>query len=53
MDDMKFIESFGNNKAKSMYEKVGFIQTDIVNTDDCYEVNLRYLVPENGKIQEV
>ncbi len=53
MDDMEFIESYGNNKAKSMYEKVAFIQTDLVNTDDCYEVNLRYLVPEKGIIQEV
>lgn len=33
---------FGNKHAKYIYEKAGFIETDIVNEDGCHEVNLIY-----------
>lgn len=32
----------GNKHAKYLYEKIGFIETDIVNEDDCHEVNMIY-----------
>ncbi|MGL5711938.1 MAG: hypothetical protein ACRCX2_02890 [Paraclostridium sp.] len=31
----------GNEHAKYMYEKIGFIETDIVNEDGVHEVNLK------------
>lgn len=35
---------WGNEHAKHVYEKVGFIETDIVDEDDIYEVNMiKYL----------
>lgn len=30
----------GNERAKRVYEKVGFIQTDVVDEDDVHEVNM-------------
>lgn len=30
----------GNNIAKNLYEKIGFIQTDIIDEPDCKEVNM-------------
>lgn len=35
---------WGNEHAKHVYEKVGFIETDIVDEDDTHEVNMiKYL----------
>lgn len=31
---------FGNEHAKHVYEKVGFIETDVVDEDGCHEVNM-------------
>ena len=33
---------WGNSHAKHIYEKIGFIETDIVNQQDCHEVNMIY-----------
>ncbi len=33
---------WGNEYAKRLYEKVGFVETDIVNEDGCHEVNMIY-----------
>lgn len=33
---------YGNSKAKHVYEKVGFIETDIVDEPGCHEVNMAY-----------
>lgn len=33
---------FGNDHAKHIYEKVGFIETDVVDEDDIHEVNMIY-----------
>lgn len=33
---------WGNNHAKYLYEKVGFIETDIVDEPGCHEVNMIY-----------
>ena len=33
---------FGNEHAKYVYEKVGFVETDVVDEPDCHEVNMRY-----------
>ncbi len=32
----------GNEQAKRMYEKIGFVETDIVDEDGCHEVNMLY-----------
>ncbi|MCR5422522.1 MAG: GNAT family N-acetyltransferase, partial [Bacilli bacterium] len=29
---------FGNDHAKYIYEKVGFVETDVVDEEDCHEV---------------
>nr|MDE6656297.1 GNAT family N-acetyltransferase [Anaeroplasmataceae bacterium] len=35
---------WGNEHAKHVYEKVGFIETDVVDEDDIHEVNMiKYL----------
>ena len=36
--------TYGNNHAKHIYEKVGFIETDIVCENNCHEVNMIYKV---------
>ena len=33
---------FGNDHAKHIYEKVGFVETDVVDEPDCHEVNMAY-----------
>ncbi len=33
---------WGNEHAKHVYEKTGFIQTDVVDEPDCHEVNMIY-----------
>lgn len=33
---------YGNEQAKHVYEKVGFIETDVVDEPDCHEVNMAY-----------
>ena len=32
---------YGNTVAKNLYEKFGFIQTDVVNENDIHEVNMK------------
>lgn len=32
----------GNELAKKLYEKIGFIETDVVEEEDCHEVNMIY-----------
>lgn len=32
---------FGNTPAKHLYEKLGFVETDIVDEDDVHEVNMK------------
>ena len=43
---------YGNDKAKHVYEKVGFAETDVVDEPDCHEVNMeldtmRFIMDEN------
>ena len=33
---------YGNGHAKHVYEKVGFMETDVVDEPDCHEVNMVY-----------
>lgn len=33
---------YGNTHAKYIYEKIGFVETDIVDENDCHEVNMVY-----------
>lgn len=33
---------YGNEHAKHVYEKVGFVETDVVDEPDCHEVNMVY-----------
>ena len=35
---------FGNDIAKHVYEKVGFVETDVVDEDGVHEVNMKYVV---------
>lgn len=35
---------YGNDHAKHVYEKVGFVETDVVDEPDCHEVNMVYIV---------
>jgi len=35
---------WGNEHAKHVYEKVGFVETDVVDEPDCHEVNMAYRV---------
>ena len=35
---------FGNDVAKRVYEKIGFIETDVVDEPDCHEENMIYYV---------
>lgn len=42
MHTMTTTYKYGNEHAKRLYENAGFIQTDIVDEDDCHEVNMIY-----------
>lgn len=42
MEEMTTTYIWGNEHAKHIYEKVGFIETDVVDEDDCHEVNMVY-----------
>ena len=33
---------YGNDHAKHIYEKTGFVETDVVDEPDCHEVNMAY-----------
>jgi len=33
---------WGNSHAQHIYEKIGFIETDVVDEDGCHEVNMVY-----------
>lgn len=33
---------WGNDCAKRLYEKIGFVETDVVDEEDCHEVNMIY-----------
>ena len=33
---------WGNGQARRVYEKVGFVETDVVDEPDCHEVNMIY-----------
>ncbi|MBQ6559728.1 MAG: GNAT family N-acetyltransferase [Erysipelotrichaceae bacterium] len=35
---------WGNEHAKRLYEKVGFVETDVIDEEDCHEVNMLYRV---------
>ena len=35
---------YGNDQAKHVYEKAGFVETDVVDEPDCHEVNMVYTV---------
>ena len=35
---------YGNERAKHVYERVGFIETDVVDEPDCHEVNMSYTI---------
>ena len=32
----------GNEQARRLYERAGFVTTDVVDEDDCHEVNMIY-----------
>lgn len=34
----------GNNQAKHLYEKIGFIETSVVDEKNCHEVNMTYKI---------
>ena len=42
MHTMTTTYTYGNNHAKHIYEKIGFIETDIVNDNECHEINMIY-----------
>ena len=35
---------YGNDHAKHIYEKMGFEETDVVDEQDCHEVNMAYYI---------
>ena len=37
----------GNEPAKRLYERAGFVTTDVVDEDDCHEVNMIYEPPKD------
>lgn len=47
MSEMTTTYIFGNEHAKHVYEKIGFVETDVVDEDDCHEVNMVYVCREN------
>lgn len=42
MSEMTTTYICGNEHAKHIYEKVGFKETDVVDEDNCHEVNMIY-----------
>ena len=38
---------YGNDHAKHIYEKVGFIETDVIDEPDCHEVNMAYYIQDS------
>lgn len=40
MNTMTTTYIYGNKHPKHIYEKIGFLQTNVVNKEDCYEVNM-------------
>ena len=34
--------TWGNEKAKHLYEKIGFVESSVVDEEDCHEVNMTY-----------
>lgn len=42
MSEMATTYIWGNEHAKHVYEKIGFKETDVVDEDDCHEVNMIY-----------
>lgn len=42
MSKMTTTYIWGNVHAKHLYEKIGFIETDVVDENDCHEVNMIY-----------
>lgn len=36
---------YGNTRAKHVYEKVGFVETDEVNNEQTHEVNMKLNIP--------
>ena len=42
MVEMTTTYIYGNEHAKHIYEKIGFVETDIVDEVDCHEVNMVY-----------
>ena len=44
MKEMTTTYIYGNDHAKHIYERVGFIETDVVDEPDCHEVNMIYVV---------
>lgn len=43
-DELSTTYIFGNGHAKHVYEKVGFIETDVVDEPDCHEVNMELVI---------
>ena len=35
---------WGNEHAKHVYEKVGFVKTSVVDEHDCHEVNMKVVL---------
>lgn len=44
MSIMTITYTWGNAHAKHIYEKLGFVETDVVCNDECHEVNMIYRV---------
>lgn len=43
MTEMSTTYIWGNDFAKRLYEKAGFVETDVVDEEDCHEVNMIYM----------
>lgn len=42
MHTMTTTYKYGNMHAKHLYEKIGFVETDVVEEGNCHEVNMIY-----------
>lgn len=42
MTELSTTYLWGNDRAKHLYEKIGFTETDVVDEDGCHEVNMIY-----------